>query len=596
MKSRTSLRSCLHLLVIISMLLSTVLIISCEQTDSNIASAPDEDVIITGPRGIVAHKDAIAVGKRAFSDQGSKITKVRDGVFVIQGLGISNCIVVEGKESIIVFDTGDNAEEGLQRLKEIRKITDKPISTVVYSHWHYSNGTSVFLPEGNKIEIIGHKKLDFNKTNAIGLMAPTTLRRAAFQLAMYLPKEGPDAAPFGAIDLVATESGYVAPNRTVSEGEKIEIDGIRMQFFTEYRSDTDDSLIIYFPDFDMVYNNHSLPIFPNLYSLRGQTFRDPKTWIEGIDLMIDLNPEHLVIVHGDPTSGKKAVQQRLINYRDAMQYLYDQTIRGMNMNLSPDELVEFVKLPRHLKEDQFLQQIYVTETAVVRQIYTGLVGWFDGDSINIEKMSPLIESQKIVEGFGGREVVLNKAKLAFENKEYNWAAKLATYLLYLDPEDKDARLHKANALRRLGQLSVASNSRNWYITQARVLEGKIDLSKPPGIFLTKAKIMEMPEFFLKSLRVRIDPEKSKDIEKTLGVNFKDAGKKVSLHVRRGVVIYKDTYSGKGIDIEITMTRETWAKIILKELGFVKALITGDVEVTKGGVLEFKNFMGMFDQG
>lgn len=585
--------NCLSILFILGCL---IFVISCDKDEPKMSSLPDESVIATGQNGIVAHKKALAIGEKMFSQKGVDTIKVVDGFHVIKGLGISNCIVIEGKTGLIVADTGDHVEEGRDRLKEIRKISDKPIKAIIYSHWHYSNGTKAFTSDGNDVTIIGHEKLDFNKTNAIGLLAPTVLRRAAFQMGMYLPDEGPDAAPFGSIKLTASESGYIPPNRTVSEGEILEIDGVRMQFYTRYRSDTDCSLIVYFPDFHTVFNNHSLPIFPNLYSLRGQSFRDPKTWIEGIDLMLDIDPEHLVVVHGDPTSGKDAVRTRLMNYRDTMQFLYDQTVRGMNLGLTPNELVKFVKLPEHLKKDPNLQQVYVTEDAVVRQIHNGLVGWFDGESVNISRLSPAAESSKIVQGFGGRDAVFKQAEQAFNAKEYQWAAILATHLINVDPEDKDAKQLKANILRRLGQLSVASNSRNWYITQARVLEGKIDLSVPPGTLLTKAKIMEAPEFFVELFRVRIDPEKSREADKTLGFNFTDINKKVSLHVRRGVVIYKDKYPEQGVDIEVAMTSEAWAKIILKELGFLKALITGKVKITKGGKMEFKSFMGMFDQG
>lgn len=595
MKSKLFNRSVV-LLTVLGVILSTVLLFSsCDKNETAVTPPPDENEIVTGPKGIVAHKDALAIRDELLR-AAVNTSKVTEGVYIIEGLGISNGVVIEGKNGIIVCDTGDHVKEGRERLEEIRKVTQKPVSAVIYSHWHYTNGTSVFVPDGKQVPIIGHKKLDYNRSNAVGLLAPTALRRAAFQFGMYLPKEGPDASPFGTIDLIAEDGGYIKPTITVSNGDELEIDGVRMKFFTDYRSDTDCSLIVHFPELDMVYNNHSLPIFPNLYSLRGQSFRHPKTWIEGIDAIIQLDPEYLVTTHGPVTSGKDAVQARLVNYRDCMQYLYDQTVRGMNKGLTPDELTEFVELPDHLKKDPFLKQIYVGEEAVVRQIYTGLLGWFDGDGVNIERISPVLESQKIIEGFGGREVVLSKARQAFEEKEYNWAAKLATHLINTHAEDKAAKQLKADALRRLGQLSVASNDRNWYITQARILEGKIDLAKPPGNFLTRNKIMEVPEFFVRALRVRVDPEKSRDVEKTLGFNFPDSGKKVSLHVRRGVAVFKESYPEKGVDIEVTMTSETWAKIILKETGFLKALVTGKVKVTKSGITDLKQFMGMFDKG
>jgi alkyl sulfatase BDS1-like metallo-beta-lactamase superfamily hydrolase len=578
-------------------LTSILIFFTCgKEAPAKTPSVPDEEVIITGPRGIVAHKAAIAIGQSMLSQAQAKTTKVTEGVFLIEGLGISNCTVIEGKDGVIVVDTGDHVEEGRDRLKEIAKFTDKPVSAIIYSHWHYVNGTTALIPEGKKIPIIAHKKLAYNKANSVGLLGPIVLRRAAFQLGMYLPKEGPDAAPFGSIELKAIEGGYVPPTVTVSNGEKLEIDGVKMQFFTDYRSDTDCSLIVYLPELDTVINNHAFPIFPNLYSLRGGSFRNPITWIQGIDLMIDLNPEYLIVTHGAPTTGKEAVRTRLTNYRDCMQYLYQQAIRGINKGLTPDELVSFVKLPPHLAQEPFLQQIYVKADAVIRQMYCGLIGWFDGESVNIEKMSPMEESEKIVAGFGGRDKVLLTAKQALENKEYNWSAKLSTYLITVNPEDKEAKQLKADALRRLGQLSIASNNRSWYITQARVLEGKIDLTKPPGAFLTKKQVIAAPQYFIKALTVKLDPEKSQETVKTLGVNFSDSGKKVSLQVRKGVAIYKDAYPKEGVDIEINLTSETWAKIIFKELGFPKALETNEVKVTKGDVGGFVGFMGMFDQG
>jgi alkyl sulfatase BDS1-like metallo-beta-lactamase superfamily hydrolase len=582
-------------LILLGVFCSILLFFTSNQAIAQTGPVPEEEALITGPKGIVAHKMAIAVGQK-FLVSKVKTTRVTDGVFLIEGLGISNCIVIEGDDGIIVVDTGDHVEEGKERLKEIAKITDKPVSAIIYSHWHYASGTAAFIQKGQKIPIIGHKKLNYNKANSVGLMGPTVLRRAAFQLGMYLPDEGPDAAPFGSIKLTPTEKGYIPPTHTVSNGETLEISGVKMQFFTDYRSDTDDSLIVYLPEKDTVINNHAFPIFPNLYSLRGGSFRHPKTWIEGMQLMLDLDPEHLVVTHGGPTSGKEAVRQRLTNYRDCLLYLYQQTIRGMNQGLTPDELVSFVKLPSHLARDPYMQQIYIESDAVIRQIYNGLVGWFNGESVNIKTLSPMEESQKIVAGFGGRDTVLLQAKRAFKNKEYIWSAKLATYLVTVDPDDKDARQIKADALRRLGQLSIASNNRNWYITEARVLEGKIDLTKPPGAMLSEKQVLMAPQYFIQAMSVKLNPEKSMETVQTLGVNFSDVGKKVSLKIHKGVAVYKNTYPKDGVDVEITLTSQTWVKIIFKQLGFPKALETKDVVVTKGEVGSFVNFMGMFDQG
>jgi alkyl sulfatase BDS1-like metallo-beta-lactamase superfamily hydrolase len=58
--------------------------------------------------------------------------------------------------------------------------------------------------------------------------------------------------------------------------------------------------------------------------------------------------KYMVPSHGRPVSGKQVVAETLTAYRDAFQYVYDQTIRKLNKGLLPDDLVEVVKLPPHL--------------------------------------------------------------------------------------------------------------------------------------------------------------------------------------------------------------------------------------------------------
>jgi len=56
---------------------------------------------------------------------------------------LGNSTVIEGDDGLIVYDTGVNAEAGRHIADEIRKISDKPIKAVFYSHHHgdHYNGT-----------------------------------------------------------------------------------------------------------------------------------------------------------------------------------------------------------------------------------------------------------------------------------------------------------------------------------------------------------------------------------------------------------------------------------------------------------------------
>ena len=75
----------------------------------------------------------------------------------------------------------------------------------------------------------------------------------------------------------------------------------------------------------------------------------------------------------------------LTAYRDGIQFVHDQTIRGMNLGMTPDELVEAVVLPPHLRDHPYLIEYYGTVEWCVRAIFEGYLGWWDG---NVAKLMP----------------------------------------------------------------------------------------------------------------------------------------------------------------------------------------------------------------
>ena len=61
--------------------------------------------------------------------------------------------------------------------------------------------------------------------------------------------------------------------------------------------------------------------------------RDTTSWIKAIDLMRSLQPLVMVPQHTRPIAGEKIIMDTLTAYRDAIQFVRDQTIRYMNKGL-----------------------------------------------------------------------------------------------------------------------------------------------------------------------------------------------------------------------------------------------------------------------
>ena len=205
------------------------------------------------------------------------ITKIDDGIWAVIGYHWGYKAVIEGEKGLIIYDTGDDVEEGLEVIELVKTISDKPITTVIYSHAHYAFGTQAIVDAyGDDITIIGHADLNANILESGGLgaaipeLSPALLARTVEQFSFLLPEEGPDAR---ATTPIGKTKGFVPINTPVTHGQAMTVDGIDMVFYTDFDSDTNDQTIVHLPESGTVLNNHLWPTFPNVYTLRGSVYR-----------------------------------------------------------------------------------------------------------------------------------------------------------------------------------------------------------------------------------------------------------------------------------------------------------------------------------
>lgn len=98
----------------------------------------------TGRRGARLPKATLEVLRTTFATA-PRMTEVAPKIWNLVGIGISSRAMVDAPEGLIVFDTGDDLEDGERALAEFRKVSRRPIRAIVYSHNHYAHGTQPFL-------------------------------------------------------------------------------------------------------------------------------------------------------------------------------------------------------------------------------------------------------------------------------------------------------------------------------------------------------------------------------------------------------------------------------------------------------------------
>ena len=553
----------------------------------------DDRNVATGARGQLVHQATLDHMERLVE----KLYEVRPNVWCMVGNGLSNQTFVEGPEGLIVIDTGESVEEMRAALDAVRQHTDAPVAAVIYSHFHYCNGTAAVTSPGSDVPIWAHELVAYNLTRMAADVGPVAARGLIHQFGISLPEDGPDALVGAGLGRFYRNpahgrgtSGHITPTNLVSEKLTTTIAGLEVTM-SPAPSDANDNINIFFPELELCVNNIVWPTLFNVFAIRGEEYRDPRVLLSGIDEIVDFAPEHLVGAHGPPLSGRAEVVEGIIDSRDAIQFMWDQTVRGINKGLTLGELIAEVQLPERFERSYLTQQHYGLVEHHVKQIHAGLRGWFDGNEAELFPLPTVERNQRLIAGFGGRAEVLSQAQSALEEDDLRWALELSTWLVRAgigddgraDAGTPDERSLLASVLRTISQRTTSANNRNWCLTRALELEGKVDFARHRGFRVSRSQVLASdPATFVHALKTTVVPELAADVDTHIAFAIGDVT--TGMRIRRGVAV---PTNGDGADHTVTMTHETWAEVVGAKSSFGDALEAGLVTVAgdQVGVIE-----------
>lgn len=540
----------------------------------------DPAVTITGDQGQRMH--------RRTQEQTDRLARcfyvVRPGVWCMVGNGLSNQTFIEGPEGVIAIDTGESVQEMAAALAELRAHTQTPLASVLYTHFHYVSGTvAAFKEAGRDLPVYGHERIAQNIARTAGEIAPAYGSGLIHQFGLRLPPSGPDALAnaglgqyFRNAEHAPFTPGHAPVTRPWRGGETQTIAGLTVNI-THAPSDADDSVTLWFPELGVCVQNIVWPTLFNVFAIRGEEYRDPQGLLVGIDHVLSLEPEHLLGAHGPPISGRAEIQARVTRYRDSIQFLWDQTVRGMNRGLTADQMAHSIVLPAACDDDYLTTEFYGVAEHHVRQIAAGVRGWFDGDPGKLFPLPPADRARRIVEGFGGASVVRGKVAEARAGNDLRWALELASWLAARPDAAAEDRQLLADTLRDIAERTTAANIRNWCITKARDLDGSTDLSRLRTHRLRAAQVAALtPREALHLLRVMLDPDKAAGLDHHIAFHAQGAPP-AGLHIRNGVSVATD---GAGAATTIRLTRPDFVRILAGEVTLA-ALIASGAATTDG---------------
>ncbi|RZO28490.1 MAG: MBL fold metallo-hydrolase [SAR86 cluster bacterium] len=562
------------------LLLSTILV-SCSKPSSYDIEVP----ITSEVEKLIQHTSEFDKQVLSYETSGGKIH------FAI-GFGIANSIMVEGDKGNIIIDASDSVFEAEKIYSLFSQKNSNPIKAIIYTHNHgdHTFGTAFYVNnQDEKPQIIAHEDTDYYVQRIMGILNPIITERSNRMFGTLLSDEDLINVGIGpSLNVAKSPTGYIKPNVTFKDYLELDIAGIKIELF-HAPGETNDQLFVWLPEHKaLLPGDNVYKTFPNLYTIRGTTHRDVVGWVNSIDHMKNFDAEYLFPSHTKPIIGKENIEEILTIYRDAIQYIHDQTIRLMNEGLYPDQIAELIKLPEHIANSPYLYEFYGTVRWSVKSIFNGYLGWFSGNPSELDPLSRKERAIRMSKLAGGDKALLEQLYSAVENEDMQWALELSDHLITLDYFIDDVKDLRKKALIYEGSRSSNPNKRNYFLTAA--LELNESFEKNILIERTEELLEQISiDTLFSVLSVRFNPEKTNE-ELTACFNF-SSGISKNIDIRNDVAVVSDIKQQE-CNLYIQTDEIEFKKILVGLESPISSLASGKIEI-EGGSTQFLQFLSMF---
>lgn len=389
--------------------------------------------------------DTIAVSpavRRWISATYGALCEVTPGLFREQGQSNAYLVRTPGSDVLIDPAGADAARGWLRAIQQGR-----PLRAILLTHGHrdHWDGCDRWRKAHPGVPVIAQREFaEFLHCN--DMLAPFLAQGNARQQGRPLPAPGQIFPPS---EMPAT--------RFFAARENLRLGGWTFSL-RHTGGETPDSSLIWVPQIKAVFiGDNFYTSFPMIYTPRGTTPRWALHYIRALDEALALRPEILLPGHGEPVRGADTVRRKLTAYRDAVRFVHDAVVQGMNQGQDVHTLMREIKLP----PDSGIDESYGRVSWSVRGIWEGYAGWFDRNIANLYDLPVSAIYPDLVELGGGVAAVAARALAAARNGDAVRALRLSDVALQVDPAQPTALQARMEAIRTLLGRTVNFAEFNW---------------------------------------------------------------------------------------------------------------------------------------
>ena len=473
-----------------------------------------------------------------------RLRKINDRVYWAQYYDYSSFGFLIGNKGVIAIDCGWWPGASARALKDLRKITTKPVTHIVYTHGHADHiaGCPGLAEESNQeIEVIGHEDYLRYRNEVVSSRLFFIQRRATDQMGFLLEQSNAGSVGAGVgPGFYDGDTGYRPPTKLVKGGDVLKIDGHTLEFIAA-KADIDDAVAIYLPKDKILFPGDAVHgTGPVIASPRQEKGRDPMNWMNTLERLSRLDVDVLLPGHGPIYMDAKSSRRMMEDVRDTIQYIVDHIVRGLNAGHMREDIIASLELPPHLRDHPDLGWYYHSLSFVARGIHSNFAGWWGDDYVGMFETPPDDLAQDYVKALGGLAATLDKADRAGATGDCAFAGRLLAHALRVAPDNERAKRLMIKCLRDIAYAAESTSQRNYMLAMAAQLDGSYDRSKTRPFVGIAQLLSQVPiENLLSTLTPRLKTAETLKMNERLGLRVQGTGETFTLNIRRGVLRIAD---------------------------------------------------------